>query len=917
MKNRLSKKLLFFLAVFSLMTLLVFAASAKTVKQNGFVFDVKNGKATVVSYTGKAQKVVIPSKVSSSPVTEIAGECFWQVRTMTSVSIPDSVEKINHTAFNECTGLKSVTLPKKLTFLGDAAFWYCSSLEKVVFRSSLKSLGDNVFRGCDKVKVYVPYGSSTEKLVKAGGIAKPGYTYITKLTVPKSINLSVGETKALSPSVSPADGLLNGSLRFSSSDKKVAEISSRGVIKAVGCGTATITVKARDGSGKSTKCTVTVKPTAPLKLKQSASTLSSVSVKWNKASGATGYNVYRYDSAKKAWKLVSYTTKTKYTFKSLDAGEKLQLRVRSVFKSGKVSILGGKADITVSSASVAAVTGLKQSSATLSSVTAKWNAVSGASKYSIQKYNASKKKWETLTETAKTSCTVTGLSAAESVKLRVRTVFAQGKKTYYSKNVSITLTAASPAAVSNLKKSASTLSSATISWSANKNAVKYRVYKYDAAKKKWVTASESAKTSYTVSGLLPSESVKLRVAGIFKNGSKTVLGKTKDITVSASDVPSVKSTKLLSCSNGTLSFNWTACMGVDGYNIYGYDAEAKKYTFKGTVKGTSYSVSSLKTKTKYSFAVKAFVTVSGTKYESKSFSPLLSVYTPLTAVKDFKAGEDSVTRTTISLFWSACDGAEGYILEFRKNGSENWESLSIGADKTEFTCTELEAATDYQFRLRAFFRTEDSEIHSDYTDVLTVSTYALPETKTEAIDSFAEALKNTARQKDFTLFKTAKSSDRQFLPDEEKFSAVLSAVDSADRGFYRFKDKADASSGKKVEELLPSLGEREFTAEEAESYVADFKQDGSSGLYITLEIPEGSDLSEAFMPDVKTAGRLGGLNVTEVSCKKLVIEAKIHDGKLDFITATVSFTATGLENSTGRTFSLGETLERGFVFKWA
>lgn len=900
------------------MTLLVFAASAKTVKQNGFVFDVKNGKATVISYTGKAQKVVIPSKVSSSPVTEIAGECFWQVRTMTSVSIPDSVEKINHTAFNECTGLKSVTLPKKLTFLGDAAFWYCSSLEKIVFRSSLKSLGDNVFRGCDKVKVYVPYGSSTEKLVKAAGIAKPGYTYITKLTVPKSINLSVGETKALSPSVSPADGLLNGSLRFSSSDKKVAEISSSGVIKAVGCGTATITVKARDGSGKSAKCTVTVKPTAPLKLKQSASTLSSVSVKWNKASGATGYNVYRYDSAKKVWKLVSYTTKTKYTFKSLDTGEKLQLRVRSVFKSGKVSILGGKADITVSSASVAAVTGLKQSSATLSSVTAKWNAVSGASKYRIQKYNASKKKWETLTETAKTSCTVTGLSAAESVKLRVRTVFAQGKKTYYSKNVSITLTAASPAAVSNLKKSASTLSSATISWSANKNAVKYRVYKYDAAKKKWVTASESSKTSYTVSGLLPSESVKLRVAGIFKNGSKTVLGKTKDITVSASDVPSVKSTGLLSCSNGTLSFNWTACMGVDGYNIYGYDAEAKKYTFKGTVKGTSYSVSSLKAKTKYSFAVKAFVTVSGTKYESKSFSPLLSVYTPLTAVKDFKAGENSVTRTTISLFWSACDGAEGYILEFRKkNGSESWESLSIGADKTEFTCTELEAATEYQFRLKAFFKTEDSEIHSDYTDVLTVSTYALPETKTEAIDSFAEALKNTARQKDFTLFKTAKSSDRQFLPDEEKFSAVLSAIDSADRGFYRFKDKADASSGKKVEELLPSLGEREFTAEEAESYVADFKQDGSSGLYITLEIPEGSDLSEAFMPDVKTAGRLGGLNVTEVSCKKLVIEAKIHDGKLDFITATVSFTATGLENSTGRTFSLGETLERGFVFKWA
>lgn len=917
MKNRLSKKLLFFLAVFSLIALLAFASSAKTVKQDGFVFDVKSGKATVVSYSGKAQKVVIPSKVSSSPVTEIAGECFWQVRTMTSVSIPDSVEKIGHTAFNECTALKSITLPKKLASLGDAAFWYCTSLEKVVFRSSLKTLGENVFRGCSKVKVYVPYGSSTEKLVKAAGIAKPGYTYMTKLTAAKSMSLEIGESKALSPSVLPADGLLNGSLKFSSSNKKVAEISSRGVIKAVGCGTATITVKAKDGSGKSAKCTVTVKPKAPAKLRQSASTLSSVSVSWSKASGAVGYNVYRYDSAKKAWKLASYVTKTKCTFKNLSAGETLKLRVRSVFKNGKTSVLGGSADITVSCASVAAVTGLKQSSATLSSVTVKWNAVSGASKYRVQKYDASKKKWQTLTETAKTSLTVSGLSAGEKVKLRVRTIFVEGKKTYYSKNVSITPSAASPAAVSNLKTAASTLSSATISWSANKNAVKYRVSKYDTATKKWVTVSESTKTSYKASGLLPSQSVRLRVAGLFKNGSKTVLGNAKDITTAAADVPSVKSLRLLSCANGSLSFDWTACAGVDGYNIYGYDAETKKYTFKGTVGSNTYSVSSLKAKTKYGFAVKAFVSVSGTKYESKSFSPVLSLYTPLAAVKDFKAEENSVTRTTVPLFWTACDGAEGYLLEFKKTSDENWESVAVEADKTGFTCTELEPATEYQFRLRAFFKAENAEIFSDYTDVLTLSTYSLPETKKEAADSFAEALKNTAQQSSFSLFKTAAASNRQFLPDEEKFSSVLSAIENADRGFFSFSNGTDASSGKKAAELLPSLSEKVFTAEEAEKFVADFNQDGASGLYITLEIPKESELAAAFMPDVKTAGRLGGLNVTEVSCEKLVVEAKIHDGRLDFLSASVSFSFSGLENSTGRAFSLGETLERNFVFKWA
>lgn len=915
MRSKLSKKLLFTLCVFLLMALTVFAASAKTVKQDGFVFDVQSKKATVVSYSGKAEKVVIPSKVSSVPVTEIARECFWQVKTMKSVSIPNSVTQIGHAAFNECTGLTTVVLPKKLTSLGDAAFWYCTGLKKVVFRSSIKTLGENAFRGCDKVTVYVPYKSNTAKLVKAAGITKTGYTYITKLTAPKKLSLCIGVSEPLSPSVSPSDKLLNGSLTFSSSNKKVAKVSSKGVVKAIGCGTATITVKSNDGSGKSAKCTVTVKPQPVSKLKQSGSTLSSVTIGWSKADGATGYNVYRYDAAKKSWKKLAYTTKTKYTLKDLNAGEKLRLRVKSVFINGKTSISGSNVNIDVSSASVAAVTGLSQSGNTLSSATVKWNAVKGASKYRIQKYDSAKKKWITLTTTTKTSYTATGLSPAEKVKLRVRVTFTEGKKDYYSKNVSITLSAASPAAVSNLKKSASTLSSVTISWSANKDALKYRVLKYDASGKKWVTVSESTKTSYKVTELLPGESVKLRVAGLFKSGSKTVLGNTKDITVAASDVPSVKKLELDSRSSGSISFNWTACDGVNGYNVYGYDAETQKYTFKGTVTSPYYSISSLKAKTQYSFAVKAFVTVSGSRYESKTFSSVLSVFTLLPVVKDFSAENTKVTRTSVPLSWSACEGAEGYILQFRKSGTEEWNNKELSAESTAFVCPELEAATEYQFRLRAFFKVGETAVYSAYTDILTACTYSLPETKKEALDVFTEALKNTAEQKELFLIKTASSSERQYLPDEEKFKNVLDSIDKAENAVHKITDGKNAAD-KTLGELLPTFGEKEFTEEEAQQYVVFFKQNGD-GYDLTIEIPANNELSAAFMPDVKTAGRLAGLNVTELSCQKLIIEAKIHNGVLDHLYSTVAFSAGGLENSTGRAFSLSETLETKFIFKWA
>ena len=46
-------------------------------------------------------------------------------------------------------------------------------------------------------------------------------------------------------------------LKFSTSNKKVAKVSKKGMIKAVGCGTAKIEVKSTDGSNK--KATVTIK----------------------------------------------------------------------------------------------------------------------------------------------------------------------------------------------------------------------------------------------------------------------------------------------------------------------------------------------------------------------------------------------------------------------------------------------------------------------------------------------------------------------------------------------------------------------------------------------------------------------------------------------------------------------------------
>lgn len=75
-----------------------------------------------------------------------------------------------------------------------------------------------------------------------------------------STTMAIGTTKQLTPTISPSNAT-NQSVSWSSSNTSVASVNSSGEVKAVGKGTATITCKANDGSGKQATCEVTVKLT--------------------------------------------------------------------------------------------------------------------------------------------------------------------------------------------------------------------------------------------------------------------------------------------------------------------------------------------------------------------------------------------------------------------------------------------------------------------------------------------------------------------------------------------------------------------------------------------------------------------------------------------------------------------------------
>ena len=130
---------------------------------------------------------------------------------------------------------------------------------KITWTSSKKSVATVSSKGVVKAKkkgtavITVKYGKN-KKLTCKVTVKQPVKSIKLNKT---SATLKKGSSLTLKAAVAPSSAN-NKAVTWSSSNKKVATVSSKGVVKAVGNGTATITVKAKDGSGKKATCKITV-----------------------------------------------------------------------------------------------------------------------------------------------------------------------------------------------------------------------------------------------------------------------------------------------------------------------------------------------------------------------------------------------------------------------------------------------------------------------------------------------------------------------------------------------------------------------------------------------------------------------------------------------------------------------------------
>ena len=197
MKKQLSKSFALLFAVFIMTVLLGMSAQAKTIVSGDFTFETtSSSKATLTEYKGSAASVEIPSEVKTYKVTVIGAEAFWGNKTMTSITIPNSVTKIEYAAFNECTSLTAVVIPSSVKTIGEAAFWYCTGLKSIVIPSSVTTFGKDAFKGCTALTAYTEDGSKAQDYIKTLDFVKSGYRYAKEIKLNySSLSLALNSSK--------------------------------------------------------------------------------------------------------------------------------------------------------------------------------------------------------------------------------------------------------------------------------------------------------------------------------------------------------------------------------------------------------------------------------------------------------------------------------------------------------------------------------------------------------------------------------------------------------------------------------------------------------------------------------------------------------------------------------------------------
>lgn len=169
---------------------------------------------------------------------------------------------------------------------------------------------------------------------------------------------------------------------------------------------------------------VTVKKPAKVSgFKATAASTNTVTLKWNKVTGISGYRLYQYNRNTKKYTALGNLSiqTTKIEVKGLRAGTTCQFLIKAYKKSNGQTLFSDSSNVVTTSTKLSKVTLSSFKSSKKKTAVVKWKKVSNATKYEVQYATSSKlKNAKTVTVGNTASSTIKNLKSKKTYYVRVR-----------------------------------------------------------------------------------------------------------------------------------------------------------------------------------------------------------------------------------------------------------------------------------------------------------------------------------------------------------------------------------------------------------------------------------------------------------------------------------------------------------------
>ena len=97
--------------------------------------------------TSNIEKVTLPESVEV-----IEKSAFELAKRLRTINIPSKVTEISESCFDTCSVLKNITFNEGLEKINYRGFWQCGNIAEITFPASLKEIGESAFEGLNGVE---------------------------------------------------------------------------------------------------------------------------------------------------------------------------------------------------------------------------------------------------------------------------------------------------------------------------------------------------------------------------------------------------------------------------------------------------------------------------------------------------------------------------------------------------------------------------------------------------------------------------------------------------------------------------------------------------------------------------------------------------------------------------------------------